>query len=203
MKLFYSPTSPFVRKVMVVAHEVGLADRLERLPSAASPVNRDQSILAHNPLAQVPTLLLDDGQSLADSRVICEYLDHVGGGSLFPKNAQRWRAITEQAVGDGLLGAALLARYEGTLRPEDKRWPAWRDGQIDKVRTSLAFIEERASSLGERVDIGTITFACALSYLDLRYPDLAWRDGHPAARDWFARFDERPSMRATPLVAPA
>lgn len=111
MKLFYSPTSPFVRKVMVVAHELGLADRLERLPSAAHPVNRDKSIISHNPLGQVPTLLTDDGQVLADSRVICEYLDDLAGGGLFPKaGAARWRALVDQTLGDGLLGAALLAR---------------------------------------------------------------------------------------------
>lgn len=204
MKLYYSPTSPFVRKVMVVAHEAGLADRLERLPSAAHPVNRDKTILPHNPLAQVPTLVTDQGEVLADSRVICEYLDALGGRGLFPRNGvTRWRALADQSLGDGLLDAALLARYERAVRPEDKCWPDWLEGQIDKIRTALAAIEAAVPSLGERLDIGTITFGCALGYLDLRFQDLAWRERHPAAAEWFARFDERPAMRATRLVDPA
>ena len=204
MKLFFSPTSPFVRKVMVVAHEVGLADRLQRLPSAAHPVNRDKTILPHNPLGQVPTLVLDDGQVLADSRVICEYLDDLGGGALFPRGGPaRWRALADQSIGDGILDAALLARYERAVRPEDKRWPEWLDGQIDKIRTALGAIEAAVPSLGERFDIGTITFACALGYLDLRFPDLSWRDRAPATAQWYARFGERPAMRATRVVDPA
>src|SRR3954451_22246874 len=122
MKIFYSPASPYVRKVMVVAHELGLADRIERLPSAAGPVARDAAIREHNPLGQVPTFFTDDGAVLYDSRVICEYLDDLGGGSFFGSGAARWRNLTDAALGDGLLGAALLARYEAVLRPEPLRW---------------------------------------------------------------------------------
>ena len=122
MQIHFSPASPFVRKVMVAAHELGLVDRLETLPSAAHPVNRDQSILARNPLGQVPTLVTDDGRTLYDSRVICEYLNDLGRGSLFPAGEARWRALTEQALGDGMLAAAVLTRYESVVRPEAKRW---------------------------------------------------------------------------------
>ena len=198
MKLFYAPTSPFVRKVLVVAHELGLEERIERLPGAAHPVNRDRTIVAHNPLGQVPTFITDDGHVLYDSRVVCEYLNNQAGGSLFPASGEaRWRALTRQALGDGLMGAAILARYENFVRPEDKRWDGWTDGQLDKVRTALAAIEQDAASLGDRVDIGTITFGCALGYLDLRFADLNWRDGHPEAARWFERFDARPSMAMT------
>lgn len=201
MKLYYSATSPFVRKVLVVAHEAGLADRIERLPSAAHPVNRDRTIVAHNALGQVPTLLLDDGRMLADSRVICEYLDDLAGGGLFPRSGEaRWRALVEQTLGDGLLDAALLARYESAVRPADKLWQDWLDGQIDKMRTCLAAIEKDAPGLGERVDIGTVSYGCALGYLDLRFADLAWRATHPAAADWYAGFDQRPSMQGTRLA---
>lgn len=200
MKIYYSPTSPYVRKVLAVAHELGLADRIERLPAAAHPVNRDREILAHNPLGQVPTLLTDEGVMLADSRVICEYLDTLAGGALFPASGPaRWRALTDQALGDGALAAALLARYETAVRPAEKQWKEWRDGQFDKIATTLAWIEKNAASFGDRVDIGTITFGCALGYLDLRFADLAWRDKHPATAAWYARFDERPSMAATRL----
>ena len=197
MQIYFSPASPFVRKVMVAAHELGLVERLEKLPSAAHPVNRDQGILARNPLGQVPTLVTDDGRTLYDSRVICEYLNDLGRGSLFPAGEARWRALTEQALGDGMLAAAVLTRYESFVRPEAKRWDDWRSGQLGKVHSGLAEIEANAGTLGDRLDIGTITLGCALGYLDFRYADLDWRARHPQAAAWFARFGARPSMQAT------
>ncbi|OKO85494.1 glutathione S-transferase [Bradyrhizobium sp. NAS80.1] len=198
MKIYYSPFSPYVRKVLVAAHELGLAGRIEQLPSAAHPINRDQTIIAHNPLGQVPTMLLDDGTALADSRVICEYLDDLTGGKLFPKSqTQRWRALTDQSIADGILTAALLSRYELVVRPPEKLWQPWLDGQLDKVETSIAAIEKTAPMLGDRVDIGTISFACAFGYLDLRFPDFGWRSRHPQSAAWFASFETRPSMQAT------
>ena len=200
MKIYYSPTSPYVRKVLVVAHELGLAERIEQLPSAAHPVNRDRGIVAHNPLGQVPTFFTDEGLMLADSRVICEYLDTLAGGGLFPAaGPARWRALTDQALGDGALAAALLSRYEAAVRPSEKQWSDWLDGQVDKIVETLAVIEKNAASFGERLDIGVITFGCLLGYLDLRFPALAWRNGRPDAAAWYARFDERPSMAATRL----
>lgn len=198
MKIYYSPFSPYVRKVLVAAHELGVASRIEQLPSAAHPVNRDQTIIAHNPLGQVPTMLLEDGTALADSRVICEYLDDLAGGTLFPKSRpQRWRALADQSLGDGILAAALLSRYEVAVRPPEKLWQPWLDGQLDKVETSIAAIERAVPTLGERIDIGTISFACAFGYLDLRFPDFGWRSRHPRSAAWFAGFDARPSMRVT------
>jgi len=198
MKLFHSHSSPFVRKVMVVAHELGLAERLELLPSAVHPVKRDRSVLAQHPLAQVPTLILDNGEGLADSRVICEYLDAEAGGRLFPAGGDaRWRALNEQSTADGVLDAALLIRYELTARPESERSAAWIEGQTAKIESALAWFEEQAEALGDRVDIGTIALACALGYLDLRFSDIAWRDDAPRLAAWFARFEERPAMVAT------
>ena len=197
MKLFHSHSSPFVRKVMVVAHELGLAERLELLPSAVHPVKRDRSVLAQHPLAQVPTLVLDSGESLADSRVICEYLDALGGNRLFPAGAARWRALNAQSTADGVLDAALLIRYELTARPESERSAAWIEGQTAKIESALAWFEEQAEALGDAVDIGTVALACALGYLDLRFSDIAWRDDAPKLAAWFARFEERPSMLAT------
>jgi glutathione S-transferase len=200
MKLFFSPTSPYVRKVLVCAHELKLADRIEKVACAASPINRDKTIIAQNPLGQVPTLIADDGRMLADSRVICEYLDHVaGGGTLFPRNSARWQAIVDQAMADGILGAALLARYETALRPGDKLWPEWLAGQTDKIKTTLVALEAAAPKLADRVDIGTISYACALSYLDLRFPGLGWRNSFPATAAWYEIFETRPSMLATKL----
>lgn len=200
MKLFYSPTSPYVRKVLVAAHELGLADRIERVTAAANPINRDKTIIAHNPLGQVPTLVTDDGRMLADSRVICEYLDHVGGGGkLFPRDSARWQVIVDQAMADGILGAAVLARYETGLRPADKLWPDWLGGQMDKIKTTLATLEAAVAGFGDRVDIGTISYACALSYLDLRFAAFDWRAAYPQAAGWYKVFEARPSMVATRL----
>jgi glutathione S-transferase len=203
MKLYYSPYSPYVRKVLVAAHEVGLADKIENVACAAHPVTRDRNIIVHNPLGQVPTLLLEDGTMLADSRVICEYLDDLAGGSLFPRSGSaRWRVLVDQTIGDGILTAALLSRYEVAARPTEKLWQDWFDGQMDKIETAISSIEAVAPTLGDRVDIGTISFGCAFGYLDLRFPDLGWRDRHPKSADWYARFGARPSMVATQHPGP-
>ena len=200
MKLYQSATSPFVLKVRIAAAELGLLDRIEMLDvsqeyKSGGPLAREQNIIKTNPLGQVPTLLLDDGTTIADSRVICEYLDGLGGGALFPAEPKaRWNALTEQSYGDGLLDAALAARYEGLLRSEQQRWQRWIDGQLAKVHATLDLIEGKAAGFGERVDIGTITFYCALSYLDLRFADLNWRGGRPQAAAWFAEIAGRPAF---------
>ena len=197
MRMFYSAASPYARKVMIVAHEIGLADRIERLPAAAGPVARDAAIRAHNPIGQVPTFFADDGTVLYDSRVICEYLDALGGGAMFGTGAERWRNLTDAALGDGLLGAALLARYETALRPAELHWDGWIGGQMGKITDALDRMETMANALGERFDIGTITFACGLGYLDFRFPDLGWRSGRPALAAWFDAVSRRPSLAAT------
>lgn len=196
MKLFFSPTSPYVRKCMVVAHELGLTGRIDLLPSNAHPVTRDQTIIAKNPLGKVPTLITDDGQALYDSRVICEYLDDLGNGALFPKSGKaRWEALTLQSLADGILDAALLARYEDVARPEAIRWKEWRAGQLDKTETALAYLEGNLQGLAGRVDIGSLSMACALWYLDLRFTELLWRERYPKVAQWYAAFSQRPSTQ--------
>jgi len=198
MKLYYSPTSPYVRKVTALAMETGLDVKIERVPVTTTPVEQSPDLANANPLVKVPALVTDEGLHLFDSRVICEYLDGLHQGpKFFPTGAARWIALREQALGDGLLDAALLVRYEGFLRPEDKRWTAWSDGQMKKLRGALAEIEKLAPSFGNRVDIGTVTIACALGYLDFRYAHLDWRKDYPQAAAWAATFFERPSLKAT------
>lgn len=199
LQLLYAPTSPFVRKVMVCAHLTGLVDQIGLLPSAAHPVRRDGRIALHNPLAQVPTLILADGQALYDSRVICEYIASLGvNHRLFPAGGPgRWQALTQQSLGDGLLDAALLARYEITARPADFQWPGWRDAQLDKVGASLDAIEAQAPFAEQDPTIGEISIGCGLGYLDFRFPELDWRTGHPQAARWFAAFQTLPAMQAT------
>lgn len=197
MKLFYSGASPYVRKVMVLAHETGLADRIELVPASVAPTLVNPEVAAENPLVKVPTLLLTDGQSLFDSRVIVEYLDTLHAGRrLFPaEGPARWAALRRQAIGDGLLDAALLIRYENNLRPEPQRWKEWTDGQFRKLRQALAVLA--AEPLGAEPTIGEITAGCALGYLDFRFPEEDWRAAHPSLAGWFARISERPSFVAT------
>jgi glutathione S-transferase len=198
MKIFYSATSPYVRKCLVAAHELGLRERIELVPAAPHPVNRDQAVVARNPLGKIPTLITDDGAILYDSRVVCEYLNKLGGGQLFPgAGPARFLVLVEQALGDGMLDAAVLVRYETFARPEQLRWPQWIDGQTEKVCSGLAEIERRATGFKERIDIGTISIGCALGYLDLRMESLGWRGKYPAAAAWFEEFGARDSMLAT------
>ncbi len=199
MQLYHSPTSPFARKCLVCAHELGLAARIELAAAAPHPVNRDRALVEHNPLGQVPTLVTDDGLALYDSRVICEYLDALaGGGRLLPAAGHaRWRVRVEEALADGLLDAAILTRYESAARPEALRWPGWIAGQMDKVDCALAEMERFAAGFATRVDLGTIAVACALGYLDFRYAALDWRATHPALARWHQDFAARASMLAT------
>lgn len=198
MKILFSPFSPYVRKCLVTAHELGVVDRVQLLPSNANPVNRDQEIIPVNPLGKVPTFFTDDGQVLYDSRVICEYLNDLARGSLIPAaGSARWQTLTLQALGDGMLDAALLARYEDVARPAERQWPQWRAAQLDKVETSLAHLDAHRELLANRVDLGALAVGCALWYLDLRFSDFDWRARHRPVADWYAAFSTRPSMAAT------
>jgi glutathione S-transferase len=198
VRIFYSATSPFVRKCLICAHELSLFGRLELIPAAAHPVNRDRSVVAVNPLGKVPTLVTDEGIVLYDSRVICEYLNSLGNRLLLPtQGALRWTALADQALADGIMDAAILTRYETAVRPEHLLWNDWVTGQLDKVTCGLAALELRARALGERVDMGTIAFGCALGYLDFRFAALGWREKHPDTAVWFDRFAKRDSMMAT------
>lgn len=197
MKLYSSSASPYARKVAVCAHEAGLADRIEIVSVTVSPVGSNAEVSAANPLTKVPTLVLDDGAGLFDSRVIVEYLDHISGGRLIPGGDARWPALRDQAAADGLLDAALLARYERALRPEPLRWADWDAGQIGKIERTLDAFEAAFEPSGGRPQVGDIAVACALSYLDFRFGDLGWRSGRPRLAAFADTFNARPSMVAT------
>ena len=199
MKLHTNPASPFGRKVKVAAIETGLFERLELRNVQTSAVATDPELVDDNPLGKIPCLVLEDGQALYDSRVICEYLDTLHTGErLFPaEGPARWTALRRQALGDGLADAALLARYETALRPEPLRWSDWTEGQLAKVNRAIAQLEGEAAALTGRLDIGTIAIACALGYLDFRFPALVWRNTAPRLAGWFDAFAQRPSMHRT------
>lgn len=205
MKLRYSPTSPYVRKVMVLAYETGLEPRIERMPTTVVPDKPNLEVQRENPLIKVPTLVTDDGEVLFDSRVICEYLDtlHQGPKIFPPAGKARWVALRQQALGDGILDAAILTRYETFLRPKQFLWNDWVKSQMRRVRGGLAALEGKLKegALSGPLTIGQIAVGCALGYLDFRYATEGWRDRHPGLAKWYAEFAKRPSMQKT--VPPA
>jgi len=198
MKLFFSSASPYVRKVMASAHALGLAETIEKLPSAASPLDRDMTIAPINPLGKVPAAYLDDGTALIDSRTICEFLHaRAPGKGLFPAGPARWEALRLHAIADGLLDAALLARYETVMRPEALRWDAWVAGQMGKIDAAIDALEESAPDLRRRGDIGEITAGCAVGYLDFRFPEHDWRDRAPQLAAWWKEYAQTEPMAQT------
>ena len=202
MKLRYSPTSPYVRKVSVTAIELGLAGRIERIPTDTQ--DRDSGIAEQNPLGKVPALILDDGGVLYDSPVICEYLDSLHDGpKLFPaEGPERWTALRQQALGDGILDAAILRMLEMVRRPEKLRWQGWIAHQTAKVTRALDQFEAESATLADPLTIGHITAGCALGYLDFRVPETDWRDGRPKLAAWYENFAQRPALRETVPQAP-
>ncbi len=199
MKLYHSAASPFVRKSLVAAHETGLAGRIEIATIALTPVASNAQLNEENPLGKIPALVLEDGTTVFDSRVICEYLDTLHDGPrLFPADErERWTALRRQALADGLLDAAILGRYETFLRPAERQWTDWVDGQRAKFRRALDALEGEADRFGDTVDIGTIAAGCAADYLDFRSLDDGWRDSRPRLAAWLEKFAARPSMQAT------
>jgi glutathione S-transferase len=199
MKLYSTPTSPFVRKVLVAAHELGLADRIETVLLRPSPTAADPRLSRDNPLSKIPALVLDDGASLYDSPVICEYLDALaGGGMLVPAAGPvRWDVLRTQALADGILDAAILVFYERQFRPAELHWDAWLAGQTQKALQGLDALEAQAAGFSAAPDVGQIAAACALGWLEFRAPFGDVRAGRPALTAWFERFSSRPSMAAT------
>jgi glutathione S-transferase len=200
MKLHWSPRSPFVRKVMIFAHETGLVDRLQCMRTVVAMTAPNPILLPDNPLNKIPTLVLDDGTVLYDSGVICEYLDNLQQGTpLFPREGPaRWTALRRQALADGFLDFLLLWRNERERAQPSQSLLAAFD---TKYRGTMRFLEQEASSLNETpFGIGHIAIGCSLSYLDFRFADLEWRDRHPQIAAWHAAFAERPSAKGTQPV---
>jgi glutathione S-transferase len=197
MQLYFSPTSPYARKVRITAHELGLSQRIELISIALTPVSPHDALRSSNPLGKIPALITDEGTALYDSPVICEYLDaRAGGHRIFPPlGPARWTALRRQALADGILDAAVLTRYEEALRPQELRWQEWVDGQLLKVRSGLDALEREP--LDGVVDIGTLSIACALGYLDFRFASEGWRESRPRLAAWAAAINERPSLTAT------
>lgn len=193
MKVLTSPASPFGRKVKITAKLKGLADLITFETTAASDAG------GANPLLKIPVLITDDGTSIYDSPVICEYLDaQVASPVLFPgEGARRWRTLTLGALGDGIIDAAILLVYESRYRPAEMRVEAWCEMQQKKIDQALAHLEAAPPEMGSPPDYGEITIAVALAYLDFRHEG-KWRAGHPKMVAWLDAFDKAvPAFKET------
>ena len=196
MKLRYSPTSPFVRKVTVALDETGQKNKVELITTDVWDPTTD--IAKDNPLGLVPALIADDGTLYTESSLICEYLDSLhGGAKLYPASGpQRWRVLRLQALADGIIRAA-VDRVIENRRPEDKQWSGWLERRGRAIARTLDLIESEADALRDEVNAGTIALGCALGYLDFRFDAENWRDGRPKLAAWYEKFSARPSMQAT------
>lgn len=197
MKLFNSPTSPYVRKVLVLISEAAI-EGVELVAASGTPVAPDTGVVEKNPLGKIPALCREDGPTLYDSRVICQFLDSISGNRFYPTGTRRWDTLTVEATADGMLDAALLMVYESRIRPEEKRYAPWVEGQWSKVDRALDVLETRwIDHLNGPLDMGQIAVGCALGYLEFRHASRDWRKGRPRLAAWEAAFAQRPSMQAT------
>jgi len=199
MKLISVSASPFVRKVRVLIYELELQDRIVvQDVGTVSPVSNNAELNAVNPLGLVPALQLDDGSSLYDSAVICEYLNHLADGPFFPADAERrFRTLRLQALADGILELSVALRYERVMRPQVLHWQDWIDHQQEKIARGLDALEAQCAGFEATPLIGEISIACALGYRDFRYPESAWRAGRPGLGDWYETVMQRTSLRRT------
>ncbi|GAB4401644.1 MAG: glutathione S-transferase [Rhodoferax sp.] len=201
MKLIGSNTSPYVRKVRIVMAEKKLEYDYV-LEDVWAP---DTTMAKINPLGKVPCLIMDSGEIIHDSRVIVEYFDTLSPvGKLIPGvGRERAEVKTWEALGDGLLDAAVLARLEATWsgRTPTQRCQAWIDRQLGKVRSALAAMStglgDKAYCVGIHLSLADISVGVALGYLDFRFPEIDWRADHPNLLKLYDKLMQRPSFRET------
>ena len=179
-----------------MAIELGLADRIEIHLQA--PRDNSNGFFAVNPLARIPALETDDGMTLFDSPVICEYLNALAHGAFIPDaGPQRWEALRRQALGDGILDWALPLRAE-LLRSKPTQSPEVIERCIGAINRALDMAERDHGLVhGNVYDVGAVAIACALGWLDLRLPEIDWRGSRAALTEWFARVVQRPAFDLT------
>jgi glutathione S-transferase len=199
MKLLYQTHSPTARKCLVFAYEVGIAERIKVVHHETSPTRRNEQVFAENPLGQVPVLLRLGQPSIFDSDVICAYLDtlHNGRRLIPPEGEARWQALRIQAIAQGLSNTGGVIRWETVRRPEALRYPALRDGYIEKLTASYDWLE-RELDVDSPIHIGHIALATTLSWLEFRELP-TFREKRERLTTWFDAFESRPAMRATPM----
>lgn len=197
MILRTSPPSPFGRKAVIATHLLGLTDQVRLEPADTN--NPSDHLRQQNPVGKIPTLVLDDGTTLFDSRVILEYLDHrAGGGRIIPREPDaRFAALRLQALVDGATDASILIVYEGRFRQADRHEPKWLDHQRGKVERCFAVLEAEPPGIDPTPNVGQIALACFLGHRDLRFEG-SWRADYPRLVDWLDRFSGQvPAFKAT------
>ncbi|KAJ3106317.1 hypothetical protein HDU97_006515 [Phlyctochytrium planicorne] len=205
--LFGSTTSPYVRKVLIVARELNVLDSITFKETAVLPTKGETEVSANgNPLGKIPTLVVTSGSTsvpLFGSQTISQYLIDTHPASHLslpaPPSFSRYEILTLESLADGILDAALLSRYESVLRPAEKRWDDWTQGQMGKIERALDELDKRAAGFGKgpQVNLGEIAASCAVGYLNFRFSDLKWRVGREKLAEWFDDFSCRESFKAT------
>jgi glutathione S-transferase len=193
MKLYGNAASPFARKALIIAHELGLKlEVIKTIPAGNEEFRRI------NPLGKIPALVLDDGSVLIDSPVICEYLNHYGGGKFFPgmslwrSESGRWKALGLQALGDGIMDAAVARMQESRQKTPNETLIAKHMATVNAGLDALERVH-----FAEVPTIGEVSAACAIGYIDFRLPELEWRASRPKLAAWYAKFSAYESMKAT------
>ena len=196
MKLHWSPKSPYVRKVMICLHELGMTDQVENIRSVAAMLKPNAQIMKDNPLSKIPTLTTADGIHLFDSLVICEYLNDLGHGALFPQSGpEKWQSLRWHALGDGLLDALILWRNE---REREQPLTALIDAFELKFHATLQLLTAELNELSQSsFNIGTLTLGCALGYTDYRFESLQWQSKYVELAQWYKQLCLRPAFQTT------
>jgi glutathione S-transferase len=196
MKLYITTPSPFARKVRIVAREKGLAARIEEV--VVDPYASDPALVSANPLVQVPALVLDDGEVITDSPVICEWLDLQGSGArLLPDGDARWAVRRIETLANGALEMGVKLVLE-KRRPEDERSPSWMRRWEDNMARALDRLDAAVADQAEdALDMGLVTAGVAATWISFRHPDFDWRTGRPNLVALNARLEDRPSFRET------
>ena len=198
-KLYFSPASPFARKVRVAVLEKGVADQVEEVEVATSPVDTNPDLAARNPLGKLPCLVRPDGRVVYDSRAILRFIDSLNGTvALYPSDDSEFDRLTVESLAEGMIEAALLCVYERRIRAGDQVSQPWLDGQSDKINRALDWFEAHVQdALEPGFDAASIGLACALGYLDFRQPIGDWRPGRPLLNAWYETVSGRPSLKQT------
>lgn len=190
MKLYYNRPSPYGRVTLVVVHEKKLLDRVELIQ--ADPWIDPPALIAVTPLSKVPALVTDDGVLITESMAICAYLDEVGPPPRL-LGGERAPILSRLGLAQGIIDAAFITVIE-RRRPPELQWPDWIARQRRALERTLAVL---AAPPASRFDLGDVTLACGLAYMDFRLPEIPWRSSHPGLAEWIDRVKQRPSMEAT------
>jgi glutathione S-transferase len=203
MKLTFSPSSPFARKVRIAAIELGLLDKIELVPTTVAPGQPNPEYSKIYPLKKLPAMILANGDIIVDSYVIVEYLDELaGGGKLIPASGPtRWKVKSDHSMLQAMLDSMLLCRYEKMVRPQGLQWQAWSDDHWNRAWTGMAHFEKQADMLSRPLDISQIALVCVLGYADFRFADCGWRKAYPKLDAFHEKMLARPSVKIS--VPPA